>query len=49
MPWHVESRGDRHCVVKTTTGEVKHCYSTKKEAVQYLRALYANTKGESKK
>ncbi len=46
MPWHIERREGKACVVKTSTGEVKKCYPNRREALAYLRALYVNTSDE---
>lgn len=44
MPYHIEPRGNRVCVVKTGTGRTLKCYpkSQRSTAEAYLRALYAN-------
>ncbi len=50
MPWFVEKRGDKHCVVKGTKenpGETVTCHTGKdsdKKANNHMRALYANVK-----
>lgn len=43
MPWSIETRDGKHCVVLTATGEVKKCYPNRAAAAAYLKALYANT------
>lgn len=42
MPWEIKVKEGKSCVVKESSGEVKKCYPDKKDAVAYLRALYAN-------
>lgn len=42
MPWKVVRNGRKHCVVKKDTGEIVKCHPTRREAVQHMRALYAN-------
>lgn len=39
MPWEIQSRGGKHCVVKATTGKVMHCYDNEADAKDYLAAL----------
>lgn len=46
MPWGIKKSGNGYVVVKKTTGETKAHFSTLARAKAYLRALYANTKGE---
>jgi len=41
-PYHVIRRGSRYCVERSDTGERMKCYATKKEALDYFRALEAN-------
>lgn len=48
MPWHIERRGEKVCVIKTSTGEVKHCYDRRREALMYLRALYSHAGPEAR-
>jgi hypothetical protein len=47
MPWSIIQKDGRFCVVKEG-GEVKKCYDKRKEALVYLRALYANAGPEAK-
>jgi len=49
MPWEIKEKGGKSCVIKQSTGEVKKCYSDRKSAVAYLRALYVNAGPETKK
>ena len=45
MPWKIESRGGKQCVIKVDGGKVLHCYSgpdAKSKAKKYLGALYAS-------
>lgn len=49
MPWHVEKRGSRYCVIKGNSGQdgpVVKCHQTRKQAEAHQRALYRNTKEE---
>jgi hypothetical protein len=47
MPWKVEKVKGGYNVVNQTTGVKKNKQPMSKEkATRYLRALYANTKGE---
>jgi hypothetical protein len=50
MPWKIESAGDgKYNVIKEDTGEKKNKVPMSKyRAVQYLKALYVNTKEERK-
>jgi 2'-5' RNA ligase len=43
MPWHIEKRGSRHCVVKNgeSTPVPGGCHATRAEAIRHQRALYA--------
>lgn len=42
MPWKVEQRGDKHCVIKQSDGSTVHCHDTREQAMAQLRALYAS-------
>jgi hypothetical protein len=42
MPWHVEKRGDQHCVIKDADGSQVACHGTAAEAQAQVRALYAS-------
>src|SRR5687767_7668361 len=45
MPWFIEERDGRYCVVKgdeQTPGETEACHDTREEALKHQRALYAN-------
>ena len=44
MPWSVEERDGRYCVVKAATGNPVPggCHATRAEAVRHQKALYAN-------
>jgi hypothetical protein len=42
MPWKVVKRGSKYLVVNELNGHVKGTHETRKQAVQQLRALYAN-------
>lgn len=51
MPWMIKKNGSKFCVHKQnedkTPGEKLKCYDDEEQAKQYLKALYANTKGEN--
>lgn len=47
MPYHREKRGDQHCVIKDSDGEVMGCHDTEEEANEQIRALYANEADEA--
>lgn len=42
MPWNVERRGDKYCVVNEDTNETVKCHSARSDAVDHMQALYAN-------
>jgi hypothetical protein len=46
MPWIVVRKGNQSCVVNKNTGSVKGCHPTRREALEQLKAIYANTKDE---
>jgi hypothetical protein len=46
MPWIIVNRDGKFCVLKKDSGEVKHCYEKRRDALKYLRALYANSTEE---
>jgi hypothetical protein len=48
MPWIISRQDGKYCVLKQTNGEVKKCYDKRREALMYLRALYANAGPEAK-
>jgi phage head maturation protease len=41
VPWHVEKREDRYCVVKETDGSTEKCHDTREQATRHMAALYA--------
>jgi len=43
MPWHIQQRGSRYCVIKDSDGSIEKCHRTKAEAARHMAALYANT------
>lgn len=52
MPYHVQKKGKKFCVVKGKTGEKGAsipggCHPTQAEAVKHMRALYKNAKDAS--
>ncbi|HZQ08611.1 MAG TPA: phage major capsid protein [Anaerolineae bacterium] len=44
MPYKVEKKGDKFCVVKESSGEEIGCHNTKGAAEDQMAALYANEK-----
>ncbi len=48
MPWVIAQRDGKYCVLKQSSGEVKHCYDKRRDALKYLRALYVNAGPEAK-
>lgn len=46
MPWHLVTRGGKHCVAKEGSDEpiAGGCHDTKEEAARHMAALYKNYK-----
>ncbi len=42
MPYKIEERDGKYCVVKETDGTTVHCHETREAAEEQVRALYAN-------
>jgi hypothetical protein len=42
MPYKIEQRDGKYCVVKADSGETMKCYGSESDAKSYLGALYAN-------
>lgn len=42
MPWEIQERDGKFCVINQETNETVHCHDTRAEAEAQLRALYAN-------
>lgn len=42
MPYKIERRGDKHCVVKSDTGKTVKCHDRKTEALRHMAALKIN-------
>lgn len=42
MPWKIEERDGKFCVVKKDSGETEKCYDNRGEAEDYMKALYAS-------
>lgn len=42
MPWHLEARDGKVCVIKDSDGSVAGCHVTRADAIKQQRALYAN-------
>ena len=41
MPWKIEKRNDKFCVIKTTDSSVEKCHDTRDKALAHQKALYA--------
>ncbi len=41
-PWHIEERDGKYCVIKDSDGTNEGCHDNRNDAVNQLRALYAN-------
>lgn len=48
MPYKIENRDGKYCVVKADSGETMKCYASESQAKDYLGALYANVDDASK-
>jgi hypothetical protein len=44
----IRQEDGKFCVLKKNTGEVLKCYDKRREALAYLRALYANSGQEAR-
>jgi HK97 family phage prohead protease len=42
MPWHIEKRKGKFCVIKETDNSTEKCHDTEAKAKAHLSALYAN-------
>jgi HK97 family phage prohead protease len=42
MPWRIEKREGKFCVIKETDGSTEKCHPTRKEAEAHMKALYAS-------
>lgn len=42
MPWQVEEREGKYCVIKETDGSTEKCHDTREEANRHMAALYAS-------
>lgn len=42
MPWKIEERDGKFCVIKESDGSVVHCHDTREQALAQQRALYAS-------
>ena len=42
MPWHIQKRDDKFCVIKDADGSTEKCHETEDQAKAHLRALYAS-------
>ena len=43
MPWHIEERNGKHCVINESDGSVEKCHADPGDAETHMSALYANT------
>lgn len=48
MPYKIERRGDKHCVVKSDTGKTVKCHDSMKKAEAHMAALRINVEAEEK-
>lgn len=46
MPYKIERKEGKYCVVNKESGESKGCSKTEHEAIAHLRVLYMASKGE---
>lgn len=46
MPWKIEVRKGKHCVIKQSDGKVEKCHADPDSAKAHMRALYANENKE---
>lgn len=44
MPWRIQKAGNKYQVVKKEDGKVVGTHSSRTQALQHMKALYANTK-----
>src|SRR5690349_23739415 len=42
MPWKIEQRGEKWCVVKLADNSTVYCHDTREQATAQVRALYAS-------
>jgi HK97 family phage prohead protease len=42
MPWRIEERENKFCVIKETDGSTEKCHPSRAEAERHMRALYAS-------
>ena len=42
MPWRIENRDGRYCVIKESDGSSAGCHDSRTDAIKQQRALYAN-------
>lgn len=47
MPWHIERKDGKHCVIKDADGSTEKCHMTASQAKAHMRALYASEKKET--
>lgn len=48
MPWKIEQRDNEYCVIKESDGSSEGCHSTREEAEEQRKALYASESEYSK-
>ncbi len=44
MPYHIERKNGKHCVIKDADGSTEKCHMTAAQAKKHMAALYANEK-----
>lgn len=47
MPWHIERKDGKHCVVKDADNSVEKCHVTAAQAKKHMAALYASEAKET--
>jgi hypothetical protein len=45
MPWHIEKRKSKYCVINSDTGKNEGCSDSKEDAIAHKRVLYATKHG----
>jgi HK97 family phage prohead protease len=46
MPWHIEKRDEKFCVIKDSDGENEGCHDSREKAQAQMRALYASERSQ---
>jgi len=47
MPWHIEKREDKFCVIKDSDNSIEKCHGSESDAKDHLAALYASEDKET--